>query len=211
MPYRDFPLVHSPLTSLIQAAILRLTGRVFFHHVLYAALVSGLATVLAWRIVLCTFQGRLRAAWHISLLLTAPLIPLGVYSILPFPSYDCDSAFPSCSSYFFCNGCRRIHCIELAPALFSPPARRFRCPVLQAEHCLPFLAAAFVLILLLMLLQQLRRAAASPSTPALGALLAVPVATVRCRRPAPALHRRRGNYLIGPSNSPPSADCPAFR
>jgi hypothetical protein len=93
MPYRDFPLVHSPLTFLIQAAILRLTGRVFFHHVLYAALVSGLATVLAWRIVLCTFQGRLRAAWHISLLLTAPLIPLGVYSILPFPSYDCDSAF----------------------------------------------------------------------------------------------------------------------
>ena len=42
MPYRDFPLVHSPLTFLIQAAIMRLTGRVFFHHVLYAAIVSGL-------------------------------------------------------------------------------------------------------------------------------------------------------------------------
>jgi hypothetical protein len=93
MPYRDFPLVHTPLTFLIQAAILRLTGRVFFHHVLYAAIVGGLGTVLAWRIVLETLRGRLRGAWAVSLLLAAPLIILGIYSILPFPSYDCDTVF----------------------------------------------------------------------------------------------------------------------
>ena len=59
MPYRDFPLVHAPLTFLIQAAIMRLTGRVFFHHVLYAALVNGVSAVLAWRIALHTLRGRI--------------------------------------------------------------------------------------------------------------------------------------------------------
>jgi hypothetical protein len=93
IPYRDFPFVHPPLTFLIQAAIIRCTGRVFFHHVLYAAIVGGLGTVLAWRIALHTLQGRLSAAWAISLLLAAPLTVLGIYCILPFPSYDCDTAF----------------------------------------------------------------------------------------------------------------------
>ena len=67
MPYRDFPLVHAPLTFLMQAAIMRLTGRVFWHHVLYAATVAGLGTVLTWRIVLHTLEGQLSRAW-----LTAP-------------------------------------------------------------------------------------------------------------------------------------------
>src|ERR1035438_4050866 len=51
-PYRDFPLAHAPLTFLLQAALIRFGGRVFFHHALYAALVGGLGTVLAWRIAL---------------------------------------------------------------------------------------------------------------------------------------------------------------
>ncbi len=96
VPYRDFPLVHAPLTFLMQAAIIRLFGRVFFDQVLYAALAGGVGTVLAWRIVLDTLigtpRGHIRAAWAISLLLAAPLALLGIYSILPFPSYDCDSA-----------------------------------------------------------------------------------------------------------------------
>jgi len=92
-PYRDFPFVHAPLTFLIQAAIIRLTGRVYWHHVVYAAAVGGLGTVLAWRIALRTLRGRLAAAWTVSVLLAAPLTVLGIYSILPLPSYDCDSAF----------------------------------------------------------------------------------------------------------------------
>ena len=92
-PYRDFPLAHAPLTFLVQAALIRFGGRVFFHHVLYAAVVGALGTVLAWRIVLTTLRGRLRAAWAISLLLAAPLTVLGTYSILPFPFYDCDCVF----------------------------------------------------------------------------------------------------------------------
>lgn len=92
MPYRDFPFVHPPVTFLIQAAIIRLTGRVFFHHIVYAAVMGGLGTVLAWRIVLRVLGERVPFAWGISLVLAAPLTFLGVYSILPFPSYDCDCA-----------------------------------------------------------------------------------------------------------------------
>jgi hypothetical protein len=93
LPYRDFPLAHAPLTFLIQAAVIRLTGRVFFHHVLYAAAVGGLSTVLAWRIALHTLRGRVAAVWAVALLLAAPLTVLGIYCILPLPSYDCDCAF----------------------------------------------------------------------------------------------------------------------
>lgn len=92
MPYRDFPFVHPPLTFLIQAAVIRLTGRVFFHHVLYAALMGGLGTVLAWRILLRSLRLRIQHAWVIALMLAAPLTFLSVYAILPFPSYDCDCA-----------------------------------------------------------------------------------------------------------------------
>ncbi len=93
VPYRDFPLAHAPLTFLVQAAIIRLTGRVFFHHVLYAAVVGGLGTVLAWRIALRTLLGRVPAAWSVALLFALPLCVLGIYCILPTPEYDCDCGF----------------------------------------------------------------------------------------------------------------------
>jgi len=93
VPYRAFPLAHAPLTFLMQAAIVRLTGRVVFHHVLYTAIVGGLGTVLAWRIALGLLRGRVAAAWTWALLLAAPLIFLGVYSIVPNPEYDCDCGF----------------------------------------------------------------------------------------------------------------------
>ncbi len=102
MPYRDFPFVHPPLTFLVQAAIIRFTGRVFFHHVIYAAVVGGLGTVLTWRIALASLRervdvastrGRVDAAWPVALLVAAPLIFLGIYSIIPIPEYDGESAF----------------------------------------------------------------------------------------------------------------------
>jgi hypothetical protein len=70
-----------------------LTGRVFFHHVLYVAAMGGMGTVLTWRIALRMLQGRMAAAWPVALLLAAPLTVLGIYCILPLPSYDCDCAF----------------------------------------------------------------------------------------------------------------------
>ncbi|MDR3792795.1 MAG: hypothetical protein P4L03_05370 [Terracidiphilus sp.] len=91
MPYRDFPLAHAPLTFLMQAAIIRLTGRVFFHHALYAAVAGGLGSVLAWRIALRALSGRVQGAWWVSLGLAAPLAVVGIYCIYPHPSYDCDA------------------------------------------------------------------------------------------------------------------------
>ncbi len=91
IPYRDFPLPHPPLTFLLQAAIIRLTSRVYFHHALYCAIAGGLGSLLAWRITLRTLAGRIHGAWPLAFGLTAPVAALGLYCIFPFPSYDCDT------------------------------------------------------------------------------------------------------------------------
>jgi hypothetical protein len=90
VPYRDFPLAHAPLTFLIQALLIRLTGRVFWHAVAWAAVSGALSTFVAWRIALSLLRERSRHAWTMALLLSAPLIFLSTYGILSFPSYDCD-------------------------------------------------------------------------------------------------------------------------
>ncbi len=88
--YRDFPLPYAPLTFLVQAALIQLTGRVYFHHVIYAAAAGGLATLLTWRILLHLLHEKVAFARLMALLLTAPLIFLGIYSVFPHPFYDCD-------------------------------------------------------------------------------------------------------------------------
>jgi len=92
VPYRDFPFPYPPLTFLIQAGLINLTGRAFWHHVVYCALAGGLAGVLTWRILL----NCLRATAHarlLAFLLSLPLIPLGIYCIFPHPFYDPDCTF----------------------------------------------------------------------------------------------------------------------
>ncbi len=93
VPYRDFPLPYAPLTFLTQAALIKLTGRVFFHHVLYCAVVGGLATVLTWRILLNLLRGAVTSARLVAFLLSAPLTVLGIYCIFPHPFYDPDCTF----------------------------------------------------------------------------------------------------------------------
>jgi hypothetical protein len=186
MPYRDFPLAHAPLTFLIQAAIIRLAGRVFYHHVLYAAIVGGLGTVLAWRIVLDTLRGRLRASWLVSLLLAAPLTFVGIYSILPFPSYDCDTAFSILLAVFL---------LQRVPADFAAPQSRsagalarpfiagaaLALPLFGKQNIgLPLLLAAFALILLLLALKLTGSPSSqrSSETAILSAILFGAVATI---------------------------------
>jgi hypothetical protein len=90
-PYRDFPFPYAPLTFLTQALIIRLTGRVVWHHALYAAVAGGGATVAAFVMArrLVRFEGR--GAVVIAALLAAPLAVLGIYSIVPHPFYDPDA------------------------------------------------------------------------------------------------------------------------
>ncbi len=92
VPYRDFPLVHPPLTFLIQAGLMCVAGRHFWIPVSYSAVIGGLGTGLTWRILFGVLRERANA-WRASLLLAAPLTFLGIYGIYPHPIYDCDCAF----------------------------------------------------------------------------------------------------------------------
>ena len=201
VPYRDFPLAHAPLTFLLQAAILRLSGRVFFHHVLYAAIAGGLGTVLAWRIALRILRGRMSAAWAGSFLLAAPLTVLGIYSILPFPFYDCDCAFsilvamallqrlpiPSQS-----NGDRVFPRAFLAGAALPVPL------FFKQNIGLPLLLAALAMFSLLLAARLIRRAAAFPRLPGalvLTGILAGSLATLVAACLALHLTAGLGNYI----------------
>lgn len=93
IPYRDFPFPYAPLTFLTQAAIIKLTGRVFWHHIVYSAAVGGLSTVLAWRVILNVVRGGVPRARLAAYALSVPLVPLGVYAIFPHPFYDPDCTF----------------------------------------------------------------------------------------------------------------------
>ena len=93
IPYRDFPFPYAPLTFLIQAALIKLGGRVFWHTTVYCAVLNGLATVLTWRILVNVLRDCGSKSRWLAILLTLPLIPLGIYSIFPHPFYDPDCTF----------------------------------------------------------------------------------------------------------------------
>src|SRR2546429_6618374 len=81
VPYRDFPLPYAPLTFLIQSALIKLTGRVFWHHIVYSAVMGGLATVLTWRILLNVLRTEVVRSRSLAFMLSLPVIVLGVYSV----------------------------------------------------------------------------------------------------------------------------------
>src|ERR1043166_1999424 len=93
VPYRDFPFPYAPLTFLTQAAVIKLAGRAFWHHIVYSATVGGLSAVLAWRVILNTLRGSVTRARLVALLLSAPLVVLGIYAIFPPPFYAPDCTF----------------------------------------------------------------------------------------------------------------------
>src|SRR5215469_4600843 len=93
MPYRDFPFPYAPGTFLIQALLIRLTRRVFFHHVVYCVIVGGAGTVVTWRILLHLFRGAFVRFRLVAFLLALPLTILGIYCVFPHPFYDPDCTF----------------------------------------------------------------------------------------------------------------------
>jgi len=97
-PYRDFPFPYAPITFLIQSLVIRMTGRVFFHHVLYCAVVGGLGTILAWRILVHVLRGAIPNFRVVAFLLAAPLTVLGIYCVFPHPFYD-----PDCTLAILCG------------------------------------------------------------------------------------------------------------
>jgi len=116
LPYRDFPFPYAPATFLIQAFLIKLTGRVFFHHVLYCAMVGGLGTVLTWRILIQVLRGATRAFRLVAFLLAAPLTVLGIYCVFPHPFYDPDCTFAILCGILFLQQLERTE---------FPPLRAF--------------------------------------------------------------------------------------
>jgi hypothetical protein len=92
VPYRDFPFPYPPLTFLLQAALIKIGGRVYWHHIAYCAVMGGAATVLTWRILLTLLRERAHARW-LAFGLSLLLVPLGIYSVFPHPFYDPDCTF----------------------------------------------------------------------------------------------------------------------
>ena len=166
VPYRDFPLAHAPLTFLIQAAIIRITGRIFFHHILYTAITGGLGTVLAWRIALTSLSGRVTAAWTLALVLAAPLIFLGVYCIVPTPEYDCD-----CGFWLLVAICAFTQLDRRKSALFAFAAGALACvPIFFKQNMgLPFFLIAVGAVLVVLVLAQFSKHQHSSNVGAPGA------------------------------------------
>jgi 4-amino-4-deoxy-L-arabinose transferase-like glycosyltransferase len=123
VPYRDFPFPYAPLTFLVQAAIIKLFGRMVLHHYLYAALTAASATVLTWRILLRVPSASRLPVRLTAFLLAAPLLFLGTGSIFPHPFYDSD-----CTLFI-------LFCLWLLLRLESrnyPPLATFACGILLA-------------------------------------------------------------------------------
>jgi hypothetical protein len=93
IPYRDFPFPYAPLTFLCQATLIKLTGRVFWHHIVYCAIIGGTGTVLTWRILLHQLRVVGTSARWLAIALSAPLVVLGIYCVYPHPFYDPDCTF----------------------------------------------------------------------------------------------------------------------
>jgi hypothetical protein len=208
IPYRDFPLVHPPLTFLIQAAIMRLAGRHYELHAVYAAIVGGLGTVVAWRIILRILidtMSSVRFAWAVSLLLTVPLTLLGVYSVYPHPIYDCDCAFTILAAIYLLQ---RLSCGESismhGPRAWTMPGltgAALVVPVFFKQNMgLPFLLAVIAGIVLLLALHWVGklRWIESIRTPAPAILVRVLAAVALCSLVAITLLQITvglGNYL----------------
>jgi hypothetical protein len=99
-PYVDFPFPYAPLMFLVQAALIKLGGTVYWHHIAYAAVTAGLATVLAWRLLLNIFRDALAYPRSAAILLVLPVVILGIYCIFPHPFYDPDACFVILLSVF---------------------------------------------------------------------------------------------------------------
>jgi hypothetical protein len=104
LPYKTLPFPYAPLTFLLHAALIKIFGRIYFPHILCAALEGATATLLTWRILLnqndvilaepeSLYRSLPNRRWLIATALAAPLTLLGIYGIYPHPIYDSDCTF----------------------------------------------------------------------------------------------------------------------
>lgn len=93
MPYRDFPFAYAPLTFLAQAAMIRLAGAVYWHHIVYCMVIAGVSTLLTWRVIARSVEGAVPHPRLTAFMLAVPAVILSVYCVFPHPFYDPDAVF----------------------------------------------------------------------------------------------------------------------
>ena len=94
VPYRDFIIPHPPLSFLIQAAVMRISGAGLLGQAAYCSLIAGMTTVLTFRIIRSQFGGPTHPdASFRAFVLAAPIVLLNGYSVFPQPFYDADCTF----------------------------------------------------------------------------------------------------------------------
>ena len=91
VPYRDFPLVNAPGEFLIQGLLIRVLGAHYSVQIAYASIAGGAATALAFLIARRMLAGIGPWPDGLAAIVALPLIPLGIYAILPNPFYDPDA------------------------------------------------------------------------------------------------------------------------
>ena len=167
IPYRDFPFPYAPGTFLIQAALIRLAGRVFFHHVVYCAIVGGAGTVLTWRILLHLVRAAFVRFRLIAFLLALPLTILGIYCVFPHPFYDPDCTFAILCCVLFLL---RLEQTGFPPLFAFLTGTACVVPVFVKQNTgLAFLAATAVAVVVLLAVEMRRR---GPLRAGLASLLA---------------------------------------
>ena len=93
VPYLQFPLVLAPFVFLTQALLIKAFGSHFFVQIAYATLVGGVGTALGYVIVRRLVDTPLGRPTVVAVILSIPLVPLGIYAIFPHPFYDPDACF----------------------------------------------------------------------------------------------------------------------
>jgi len=77
----------------MQAVLIKAFGPHFIVQIVYASILGGLATAVTYAIVRRLIEGVVPKPAVLAAAITIPLIPLGIYAILPQPFYDPDTVF----------------------------------------------------------------------------------------------------------------------
>jgi hypothetical protein len=100
VPYKDFLLLTTPGTYLIQAFIMKVFGSTLYPQIIYCSLISFLIYLLTYRILFFFNNGK----W-LNLAITLPVSITGGYGIISFPFYDIDCLFLILLSLFLVLYC----------------------------------------------------------------------------------------------------------
>ena len=91
VPYAQFPLAQAPMAFVTQAVLIKAFGPHFFVQIAYATILGGLATALTYLIARRLLDGVVPNPTVLATVISVPVVPLGIYAILPQPFYDPDT------------------------------------------------------------------------------------------------------------------------